>query len=120
MAFPAVYKINDANYFQLRDVAALLDGTSAQFSIVYSEENGIEITTGEAYTMLGHELKTTATESKETTFSGDNIMINGVKVNLDAFKIDGANYFQIRGLANALGFTVGYDEATSSISIDTK
>ena len=61
-ATPAAYKINNANYFKLRDVAMLVNGTKAQFSIDYDrEKKAIMITTGQPYQPVGGELGTMPT-----------------------------------------------------------
>ena len=49
-----VYNIKGSNYFKLRDVAAILNGTSAQFSIEY--DGAIYITTNNEYISVGDEL----------------------------------------------------------------
>ena len=45
--------------------------------------------------------------------------INGRVENSNSYVIDGYTYFKLRDLGNLLGFTVGWDTATSSISITT-
>ena len=35
---PTVYKIGDSNYFKIRDLAAVLNGTGKQFSVGYDGE----------------------------------------------------------------------------------
>lgn len=45
--------------------------------------------------------------------------INGKPANSHSYVIDGYTYFKLRDLGNLLGFTVGWDTATSSISITT-
>ena len=50
------------------------------------------------------------------------IYINGktVPANLTAYSIDGNNYFKLRDLGEALEFDVGWDAATSTITITTE
>ena len=36
----AAYEINDNNYFKLRDVAAILSGTDAQFEVTWDQATG--------------------------------------------------------------------------------
>ena len=38
---PTVYKIGDSNYFKIRDVAAMLDGTEKQFAVGYDHRTGL-------------------------------------------------------------------------------
>lgn len=108
-ATPAAYKIDNANYFKLRDVAMLVNGTKAQFSIDYDgEKKAIMITTGQPYQPLGGELGTVPTAVATAITSNDAVYINGVKTDLTAYKIDNANYYGIRALAKALGFNVDW------------
>ena len=45
------YNIDGYNYFKLRDLAELLDGTTSQFNVDYDKAaNAMVITTGQAYT----------------------------------------------------------------------
>ena len=108
-ATPAAYKIGGANYFMLRDVAMLLNGTDAQFEISYdNEKKAINITTGQAYTPQGYELKTIPLPNARAETSSDAVYIDGEKVELTAYKIGGANFYSIRDLGRALDFNVGW------------
>ena len=108
-ASPAAYKIGGANYFKLRDVAMLLSGTKAQFEISYdNEKKAINISTGRPYTPQGYELQAMPAGSTPAETSGDAVYVNGVKVDLTAYKIGGANFYGIRELAQKLGFNVGW------------
>lgn len=110
-AAPAAYKIGGANYFKLRDVAMLLKGSMAQFSTEYDgEKNAVMITTGQPYQPIGGELGTVPTAAATATASNDAVYINGVKADLTAYKIDGANYYGLRELGKALGFNVGWTQ----------
>ena len=109
---PTAYKIDGANYFQLRDVAMLLNGTKAQFSVDYDSVNkAVKITTGQPYTPNGSELKG-ATGSQNATVGNNDVYINGVKTDLMVYKINGANYFKLRDLGEKLGFNVGWKQGT--------
>ena len=110
-ATPAAYKIGGANYFKLRDVAMLLNGTDAQFSIDYDNaRKAIMITTGRPYSPQGYELQAMPAGSAGADTSNDAVYINGSKVDLTAYKINGANFYGIRDLGRALGFNVGWSQ----------
>ena len=105
---PTAYKINNANYFQLRDVAVLLNGTKAQFSIEYDNAaKAIKITTGQPYAPNGKEMKG-AKATAEAIVGNNDVYINGVKTDFAVYKIGGSNFFQIRDLGKALGFNVDW------------
>lgn len=107
---PTVYKINDSNYFKIRDLAAILNGTEKQFSVGYdSALRSVTAATGEAYQLSGTELQgPPAGGSKPTVSSNDAIYIDGKRVDAEVYKIDGSNYFKLRDLGKALDFYVGW------------
>lgn len=115
------YNIDGYNYFKLRDVACLLNGTSAQFSVRYDEEtNSILIVTGEAYTANGSELQPMDKGDRDAVKSVQTLYINGEKVSsLAAYNIEGYNYFKLRDLGTALGFSVDYDQDANTMLIIT-
>ena len=110
-AAPAAYKIDGANYFKLRDVAMLVNGTKGQFSVEYDgEKSAIMITAGQPYQPIGGELGTVPSSAAKATTSNDAVYVNGVKADLTAYKIDGANYYGLRELGKQLGFNVGWTQ----------
>jgi len=117
-AFEA-YNINDNNYFKLRDIAYVLNDTDASFSVGWDgAANSIALVKGEAYAPTGSEMKVSGTKDiKDAVASNSSILIDGVKAALKAYNINGNNYFKLRDLGTALGFNVGWDNASQTISI---
>ena len=109
---PTVYKINGSNYFKIRDLAAILNGTGKQFSVGYdSQLQSVTATTGEGYTKLEGDLTGAPAGGQKTADpSNDAIYINGEKVEAEVYKIDGSNYFKLRDLGKALDFYVGWSQ----------
>lgn len=117
---PAAYMINDNNYFKLRDVAALLNGTNAQFNIGWNGNTGaITITTGEAYTAVGGELASVPTDVSTAEISNNIVYVNGEKAELTAYMINDNNYFKLRDLGKALGFNVSWDGIKGAVLIES-
>ena len=115
---PAVYKIMGNNYFKLRDVAMMLNGSGKQFAVDYDDvTKSISITTGKPYEAIGGELTGAAAETASASPTNNGIFIDGESVTLTVFKIGGANYFKLRDLGKALDFHVGYDDETKTVSI---
>lgn len=116
---PTVYQINDNNYFKLRDVAMLLNGSEKQFELSYDASVGaVQVIPGQPYTPNGTELAGRASGGRDAAVSSDVIYINGARAEgLTVYQIDGSNYFKLRDLAKALDFYVGWDAATNNISI---
>lgn len=105
---PTAYKIGGNNYFKLRDVAAMLNGTSKQFSVGY--DGSVILTTGQPYQSVGGELSGPASGSQSASVSNNVVYINGVKAELTAYQIGGNNYFKLRDLGKALNFYVGWSQ----------
>ena len=108
-----------SNYVMLRDVAAQLTGTRAQFEVAWDKDKGIIITTGQAYTPVGGELQSKGDGNKPYTANASSITIDGKVVELSAYTIEGNNYFKLRDLGAALGFRVDWDATSGTVVIDT-
>ena len=109
-ADPTVYKINDSNYFKIRDVAALLNGTEKQFAVGYDgAKNAVTATTGQGYDKQSGDLAGAPAGGSQTADpSNDAIYVNGEKITAEVYKINGSNYFKLRDLGKALNFYVGW------------
>ncbi|MBO6040280.1 MAG: hypothetical protein J6P58_03645, partial [Oscillospiraceae bacterium] len=115
-----IYNIDGSNYFKLRDIAALLNGTDAQFSVEYDPDiKMIDICIGEPYESVGGELTVGTDKSASAVPSSQQIRVNYASVDLTAYNIGGNNFFKLRDLGDALNFDVDYDSATRTILINT-
>ncbi len=117
-----VYNIDNSNYFKLRDLALLLNGTGSQFSVGWnSVTRTVTVTTGAAYTPDGSELiirHLTNSELQTAGPSPQTILINGAaNASLRAYLIGGYNFFNLRDLGKALGFDVDYDEVSRTMLV---
>ncbi|MBQ5443105.1 MAG: hypothetical protein IIT47_06000, partial [Oscillospiraceae bacterium] len=117
-----IYNINGSNYFKLRDMAALLTGTDAQFSVTYDEETKtIVVKTGEAYEKQAGDLTPGLDKSSTAVRSAQTLTINGEAVDsLTAYNIGGNNFFKLRELGEKLGFGVDYDAETKTMLVTSK
>ena len=114
------YNIEGSNYFRLRDLALLLNGTGSQFDVGWDEERReVSIVTERACTApegvapgTGEDLSATAQEGSQT------VLIDGaVCDSLTVYNIGGSSFFKLRELADALCFTVDYDPDTNTAAI---
>lgn len=111
---PSIYKIDGSNYFKIRDIAMLLNGSKRQFAVGYDAATAcVTLTTGEGYAPNGSELAGPSSGGqKQALRSNNSIYLNGKKQDLAVYKIDGSNYFKLRDLGEMLDFYVGWDPAT--------
>jgi len=119
IAFQA-YNIDGYNFFRLRDIAYVLNGTSAQFNISWIEDaNTIALDTGQEYIAVGGELNISNTRSHTGASTTSTIILDGDEINFRAYLIGGNNYFRLRDLAAALSFDVMWDESAQTVLIST-
>ena len=121
--FCDIYNINNYNYFKLRDIAALLEGTEAQFAVGYDNATRtVTITTGGTYIWTGNDLNAVGSAaSAKAELSSQTLTVDGKTVTgLSVYNINGSNYFKLRELGDLLGFTVSYDGATDTAAVEAK
>lgn len=114
------YNIKNNNYFKLRDVATILNGTEAQFDVQWNEDSQtINLVTKTAYS--GNEtIDPTVIPNAVARSSNSSINRDGIPVLLKAYNINFNNYFKLRDLGALLNFNVTWDEGRQLIGIDTK
>ena len=114
------YNINGSNYFKLRDLAYALNGSAKQFDVGWdAANNAVSLTSGKPYTVAGSEMAGGSVGNKTTIPTNSNIYLNGESVSFTAYNIGGNNYFKLRDIGLLFNFGVGWDAATSTITIDT-
>lgn len=108
---------NPTNYVRLRDIAALLHGSAAQFDVLWTAETGISVAPRTPYDHPNG-------SEGNVPFSGDRAYteytrpttVGGTAKSLTAFQLTddagGAHtYYQLRDLGRALDFNVGWSAA---------
>ena len=113
-----MYNVDGCNYLKLRDVAALLSGTPAGFSVAYDEETQtVLVKTGEAYALQPGDLEPGEDRSASAVPSRQSLRIDGAEAALNAWNLGGNNYFRLRDLGEALGFGVDYDAGRRTVLV---
>ncbi len=111
------YNINGNNYFKLRDIAHVLNKTDKQFEVKWDNEK-ISIVTGASYTSVGGEMINKNNEDIQKAVSTTSEMyLDGKKVFLSSYNIDGNNYFKLRDLGENINFGVSWNEDAQTVQI---
>lgn len=117
------YNINDNNYFKLRDIAYVLTGCElggVRFNVKWDgERNMINLLTLQDYETVGGELKSGDGMDKSYETSSSALLKDGISVTLNAYLINGNNYFKLRDLGKLFDFNVSWDGANNCILIDS-
>lgn len=112
------YIINGKNYLRLRDVAAALKGTKAQFQVDYDKEkNLVMIETNKPYEDLSNTKIYSSQKKLWATMKDMDILFNGKERKLKSAFIIDTNYIELRDLAKLVGFSVSYDAPTKTVAI---
>lgn len=116
---PQGYNINGYNFYKLRDIAYILNGTDSRFNVTWDGANNrIVLTDGAAYQEVGGEMTSSASaEIKNVSESDSTIVLDGKTLSLTGYRINGNNYYKIRDVGSALGFSVDFDPETEIVLI---
>lgn len=115
------YLINANNYYKLRDLAALLNGTDKEFNVVFDKEKKqIALELGKPYEKLDTDLQEMKHDKTKAKMVTNKILVDGKEVELKAALIDQNNYVKLRDLGAVVGFKVDYNKETQAIIVDTK
>lgn len=116
------YNIDGSNYFKLRDLAYLLSKSDSRFSVAFdAESNAVTVVPGGDYVPVGGELERGKDLSKTAVASKQSVLINGEAVEgISVYNIGGNNYFKLRDLGSALGFTVAFDADANTAIVLSK
>ena len=116
----AAYMINNNNYFKLRDVAAMVNGSTKQFEVSWNETNKrIDLTTNKAYTVVGGEMALPSNAAKTAKESKASVFKDGNKADYTGYNISDNNYYKLRDLCKDMNIGVKFDLATNRVDILT-
>lgn len=115
------YIINGKNYLRLRDAAAALKGTKAQFQVDYDKEkNLVMIETNKPYEDLSNTKIYSSQKELWATMKDMDILFNGKERKLKSAFIIDTNYIELRDLAKLVGFSVSYDAPTRTVVLKSE
>lgn len=112
------YIIKGKNYLKLRDAAAALRGTKAQFYVDYDKDKHlVSIETNKPYEDLS-DIKTYSSQKELwATMRNMDVLIDGKEKKLKSAFIIETNYIELRDLAKLMHFDVSYDAPTKTVAI---
>ena len=117
---PQAYNIDGYNYFKLRDLAYLLNGTTMSFNVTWdSSKNAVNLISGQAYTVVGGEMTVASTTSLRVQESTSKVLLDGSGVSIKGYNINGNNYYKIADVSSAIGFTAAYGSTTKTVQVKT-
>ncbi|MFP5528028.1 D-alanyl-D-alanine carboxypeptidase family protein [Peptococcus simiae] len=114
------YLIKDNHYYKLRDLARVLAGTGAAFSVDYDADHNEIILKrtpyagGQAGQAPGPSLP-----YRSAFMAGITVRVDGEAYQLDRAVIDDFSYIKLRDLAKPLGFTVDWQADPPTVLIST-
>lgn len=116
---PQGYNIENNNYYKLRDIAYILNGTDSQFNITWDSENSrIVLTSGKAYQAVGGEMAdSVSSQITSCVPSNATIVLDGKTVSLTGYLVNANNYYKLRDVGSALGFGVDYNADSQTVVI---
>ena len=110
------YNIDDNNYFKLRDIAKILDGTIKSFDVTYdAATNSIDMLSFYDYTAVGGELTPGDGNERTALSSSVFVTLDGVPIKATCYNIEDNNYFRLRDITDALDCRVEWDENSQMI-----
>lgn len=117
---PQVYNIDGNNYFKLRDVAYLLNGTTSSFDVTWdSAKNAVNLLSGKSYTAVGDEMTVASSSSLRVQQSTAKVLLDGNSVSIKGYNINGNNYYKIADVSVVMGFTAAFESTTQTVKITT-
>jgi transglutaminase-like putative cysteine protease len=118
-ARPSAYNIGGSNYFKLRDIAAMLAGSDLDFGVAWdAASKTVSIDTAGVYEPDGTELGGSPGAKAMAALPNAVVAIDGTVVYMDVRNIGGSNYFKLRDIGRAIGFSVDYDAGSNTVLID--
>ena len=114
------YNIGGINFLKLRDIAYVLNGTDKQFSVGYDDaEKTIMLTSGTEYSPVEGDMAHGGGGGRFAELTAGIVYLDGKQLDFSVYKIGGSHFIGIRDFGSAIGFKVGWNSETGSITIVT-
>ncbi|HPE15595.1 MAG TPA: S1C family serine protease [Oscillospiraceae bacterium] len=115
------YAINDSHYYNVRDLAVMLSGSSKHFDVVWDEEAGtIDLRSDTPYLLVGGELVgDMPTKSASARLFDGTILLDGFGTDFTGYVIGDDLYMRLCDIASAMDFSLTWDKAAGALYVDT-
>lgn len=116
----AAYEIAGNNYFKLRDIAAMVNGTGKQFEVTWNEAaKRIDLSSNKPYTTVGGEMGAVSAGTKNAKNSTATVYKDGSKATYAGYNINENNYYKLRDVAKAFDIGIEWDAANQRVNVLT-
>lgn len=116
----AAYEIAGNNYFKLRDIAAMVNGTEKQFEVTWNEAaKRIDLSSNKPYTTVGGEMGAVSAGTKNAKNSTATVYKDGSKATYTGYNINENNYYKLRDVAKAFDIGIEWDAANQRVNVLT-
>ena len=114
------YSIDGRLYIDLFEFAVALSGTENQFALRWRDRNtSLHLTSGTPYTSVGLDTSKRIAGTAMASPVEINVLLDGDKVDISAFRVTSEIYFDLRDLAGILDFSMEWDQTEDIIDINT-
>lgn len=115
------YAAGETNYVRVRDLAALLNGTAAQFGVAWAD-GAVNLTKSASYGEAAE--KTPFSGARAYQSENAKTLVDGKDAALDTLALHdedggGYTYYKLRDLGAALGFNVRWDAARALVCVES-
>ena len=114
------YKIWGNNYVKLRDIAEIMSGKKAQFSVEYDQTlNKTLIKTGKPYVKQEERAINNFGKKETAILSEITISVNNQDILIESALIKGNNFVKLRDIGDIVCFDVKYDESIKRVILNS-
>lgn len=116
----AAYNIGGNNYFKLRDIAAVVNGTPKQFEVTWDAgKKAINLVSGKPYTTVGGELAAIPSGTVSAASSTASVYKDVNLMSYTGYNIANNNYYKLRDVAESFDIGIKWDGANHRMDILT-
>jgi len=114
------YEVDGRTYVDLFEVALALSGSENQFALGWIEKNkSLHLIRGMPYAAIGLNMTRRSLRNESATPTDISVLLDGDSVSIAAYRIRNDVFFDLRGIAGVLDFSIEWNPLDKLIGIDT-